>query len=498
MPEEKLLKKLISSIWFILVCATILIAPLSGFAEKRADGAMDDSFLNSSSSNQTTSNSRWMLHGFMENENYFPVSETSSRESTSILKEETRLNVNIRYGSHSYYARVIADFYHYQQPTAYALPRQSESGEIQEAYLHAGDLYSLRIGKQLFHWGRADLFPVTNFLDQRDYRELFSQDKEDQRQGVYAIKGKLIWKNFSFESALVPVFSPPLLPQIDQEGKRPFWNLVPESYTLDIPEAMQPYFGGSQQISLQPQLVESQHPGTAWKHISGALRGGYTAANLDLFISYYHGLDNRPLLLADAKISGTTPPWSVTSVTIQPQYESIDQFGLETALSLGRFSIRAEGSYTMQKSLVVKDEYTLSQQSDGAHLLPKVQKAPYFAYTIGVDANLWGDDGRVLLEWTQAIPGQHQSRYADELFTNILLLRIEDKFFNKQLTIEAGSLLRPDHESIGYAPYLNFGWDFQNGLEIKMGAMVFGASSEPLFAMLADNDFFFLKARYSF
>ncbi len=61
--------------------------------------------------------------------------------------------------------------------------------------------FDLRIGKQIFSWGKADAFNPTDNLNPRDYIDLFV---EEEKIGVPAINLLYYWRDFAFDLVFIP------------------------------------------------------------------------------------------------------------------------------------------------------------------------------------------------------------------------------------------------------------------------------------------------------
>ncbi len=84
---------------------------------------------------------------------------------------------------------------------------------LREAYVNwdAGNA-SIRAGKQIIVWGRADRFNPTDVITPRNY-EILSRDDDDQRFGAEGVQLKyLITEQYSFTSLALPAFRSSRIP----------------------------------------------------------------------------------------------------------------------------------------------------------------------------------------------------------------------------------------------------------------------------------------------
>lgn len=459
-------------------------------AEKNLDDKIlgDENSQNSNPSKPGNQNS-WRISGFLENENFFQLREEPGDGKGSIVKEEGRLNLNLKYGSDFFYGKLVSDLYFYPQNDYYTQARESGTIELQEAYVQMGEKLQLRIGKQLFQWGNADMFHVSNFFDQPDLREMFASDKEDLYKGVYAIKGKIIWRSFSLEAALMPVYSGPLYP-----GENSFWTFTPSSVQFSIPAEYQAAFGGMTSLNLPPVFSDQNDQTATWNNSSYGIRAGGTLGWLDFYLSYFHGISNAVSFYSEINLD-------TMQLNTSPISEKEDSVGLNLAFNIDRFAIRIESNYTPNKLAAVENSYSLKDVNGTQFLSQDLMRAHYFNYTFGIDANLWGDDGRILAEWTHGVylENEETRNNLEENFLNqLLLLRLEDSFVQKHLKIEIGAILRPDSKQIGWAPFADVTWDFFNGIELAAGTLIFYGNGEELFSLFDNYDYTYLKAKVVF
>ena len=72
--------------------------------------------------------------------------------------------------------------------------------------------FDLKVGKQIFSWGKADGFNPTDNLNPRDYVDLFV---EEEKIGVPAINLLYYWNDFTFDLIFIPTYTPTRLPLLN-------------------------------------------------------------------------------------------------------------------------------------------------------------------------------------------------------------------------------------------------------------------------------------------
>ncbi len=475
------------------VIITFLVTPLFPATEEELDRELLSGAGTGKSRDADLKEKNFDLHGFLESVNQVSIPEKGKRKKSGeygIVKLEERGRLNVRLGSMNYHGIAVLDYYYYPEPGsgsetsgAYTPPRESERIEAQELYLRGGEILQFRLGKQLFSWGSADMFPVTNYFDQPDFREFFAVDKDERNEGVPALSLKLIFGNFSLEAAGTPVHNPALLPP-----RGSFWELNPEPVALPG-------------ISLPVTVEEEERLQGGLSNASFGGRFGGTVGDLDFHLSCYNGI-NPTVILKPELVNSSAGP----SIGMKPLSKRIDAYGIDAAFALGRFSFRGEASYSRKMIAVRETDAAVLQTgllqitgtgSTDAEISPW-EKVPSFAYTVGADYKLWGNNGLILIEWMDSRYLENRERYIEPLITEVLLLRLEDKFFNESLEAEIGTVLRPKKDKPGYLVTFSLAWNFQNGLSIGAGGYIFQGNDDELFSLFENKDLVYLKASMEF
>ncbi len=393
---------------------------------------------------QAKKKSNWEIYGFLESTGHFGISDAE------VVKMEARAKLNFKYtlGLGHFYAKTVLDIYFYPRLDNVANPRNSGGIEAQELYIGGGDKFQFKIGKQLFSWGAADLFPITNYFDQRDMREFIAIDKEDKYEGVLGISIKYLIGDFALEAAFTPVHNPALLP-----AKESFWSFIP---------------GVSVKADPLPAKL---------KYASYAFRGGGTIGSLDFHLSYYNGINSN---LVFKSVPGPL-------FGIKPYYGKVQTFGIDLSYAVGKLAVRAEGTYTPAMFAI-----------SGSNPDAPVQMAHYLSYVIGADYNLWGQNGNILIEWMQGKYLKDAASYRSPFLTDMLLVRLTDKFFDQRLEGELAALFRLKHSIPGYAITADLTWKVRSEFSISTGAYFFVGNNDELFDLFDKKDMVYFKAKLEF
>lgn len=481
---------------FFLFCMMLFIikSPVFALSEQELDEQLlGDISGDDVSNSDAVTGSLWQIFGFLESLNHFYIPEQGRDETSEyrIIKLESRGRLDAKYGTPAYFAKTVMDVYFYPykenenpEEPEWENPRDSGSIEIQELYLKGGNKFQFKIGKQLFSWGTADMFQITNYFDQPDQREYFAVDKDERYEGIPAVSFMLLIGNFSIEAAGTPVHNPALLPEDNN-----FWHSDPDPVTTPMGE-------------LPVVIKQSETLPANGENASFGVRTGGTIKDLDFHFSYFNGINSN--IIYRPELTGT----STTDMLIElrPYYDRIQAFGFDSAFIISKLSVRAEAFYS-HNMIAVKETDQAALQNGIAEItiagstdteISDVERAPYFSYTAGADYNLWGNNGLILIEWMQGRYLRDRDEYIEPLINEMLLIRIQDKFFNESLEAEIAAILRPDGTDTGYALTGELTYDFKNGLTIGAGGIFFTGKEDELFSLFNDKDMVFLKARMTF
>jgi len=176
---------------------------------------------------------------------------------------------------------------------------------LEELYLDVYfDNFDLRLGKQIFAWGKADEVNPTDNLGAEDLQDLF----DDRDIGVIAARVNYYIGDWQIEAAIVPFFTPTRLPTRDSR-----FSFVPPATPVPV---------------LDPLLPDKRLENMQW-----GVRLLKTIKSWDLSASYYDGIYHVPVVRF---IPGTG---------IQPIYEGVRVLGGDFARQFGKLGSRGEVGY---------------------------------------------------------------------------------------------------------------------------------------------------------
>ncbi|MCK5248334.1 MAG: hypothetical protein KAJ98_00125, partial [Spirochaetaceae bacterium] len=186
---------------------------------------------------------------------------------------------------------------------------------VRELYM---DLYfnsiDLRIGKQKIIWGKGDGVFITDVVSPLDLSEFLTQEFEEIRLGVTALKMDWYVSALTFELIWIPVFSPTIMPDADspwnQKGMVPDTSTYEPGFTLDNSE-------GFAKVSYMGSVIDVE------------LMGGYMWDDL-------------------ATVNNVGPPPPLTA-----QYDRVGLLGGSFSTDISGVIFRGEGAYYMGRNFTV-------------------------------------------------------------------------------------------------------------------------------------------------
>lgn len=445
---------------------------------------------------------RWECFGFIENVNNFGMPFTDDIDDYELVKAEIRNRLNVKYGINELYGKVVLDTWLYCHRFDEKDITRMGFVDAQEVFLGGGkSWFQFKLGKQLFSWGTGDAFQVTDYLDQADIRQFFAIDKDDRYRGVWALSMKFLIGDYAIETAVTPVHAPVLLPYHDS-----FWAMNFEKTGPIDTRYSRSYTG---ELNLEKT--------------SFVVRGGGTAGAFDFHLSYFNGMCNimimKPTLKGSAVYYSATPftvDPSASYIHLQPYYDRVNSLGFDCAFTIEKLSVRMEMLFTPDMYAIRKPDQDQVMQSiidsmmAAMPLTPgqsfsttsdfvSMKQVPYLAYVIGADYNLWGENGRILVEWVHGVYLiDDYDTYMEPMMTKILVMRVEDKLVDERLELELGCIMRPDNKEPGWALTGEIGWDFKNGLSIALGGYGFFGNDDDLFKLLDNKDMIYTRVRYEY
>ena len=299
--------------------------------------------------------------------------------------------------------------------------------KIKEAYFdYSSSWWSLRAGRQIAAWGKADDIQITDILCPQDSSCLIAADYSESRMGIDALRLSLNGSQAQIDAYYIPFFTPATLPFAK---KNPLHNYVfPDSVddiTITMPESINDF-----------ELPEKKLYNSEF-----ALRLSAYFSMMDLSLYGFYGWDDEPFMAYT---------YDTSEITVSGEYKRLCMIGSDAAIPCGNFVFRFEAAFFPDRYIQTNDEYQAAKQDAGEEF-DSAKKHHQVLALAGVD---W-DAGSGFTFTAQYVAdylyGSDDS--IDELdrkrFEHKATLSIDKTLLNETLTLSAsGALDLKDYSSV--------------------------------------------------
>lgn len=345
---------------------------------------------------------------------------------------------------------------------------------LDEAYinLYLGN-FDVRVGKQIYAWGRADGFNPTDNLTAWDFSDLL--DTDDEKIGVVSARANYYVGDWSVETVVVPTFTASLLPA---GATSRWWPELPA--TVPNPRDPQSTLAASYTFA-RPIL-----PDESAKNVQYAVKLSGLARGWDFSVSWFDGFDDLPAIHATTVVDSAL---TTAEITLQSRYHRRRAIGSDFATAFGGLGLRGEAAYY------------LTEDWDGTD--PAIDD-PYLQYVLGLDYTfrdvLPGKDLFVLLQWVQEV--QMPDRNTIYRLTDL------NHLFRKSLIAKAdlslGEFAKLTFEGVvnfetdGWWARPGLEWSVTDGVKLLAAADLLGGPDDSFFGGFRDNRRLQFRLKYSF
>jgi hypothetical protein len=315
------------------------------------------------------------------------------------------------------------------------------SGRVREAYVDFdAEPFSLRAGRQIIAWGRADRINPTDSLSPRDFT-LLVPDDEQQRNGIDALR---------LRYAINPELS--------------VTAVVAKSEAHVTPAG-----------SLPPNLVLAEPPrDTEW-----ALKLDRSGSGIDWSVSYFDGLSRA----VRYRLDFTNP----RSPLFRGDVERVQKLGADFAVAQGAWTLRGEIAHSRIGASCAACPSDVRRVSS-AVLGGDVDFAETMNFNVQVFANLKEDfaDPAGLTGVREALAlGLNRLNTDYGARETGLTLRLSDRLLNDKLRWEISAVLDVSGNSYTIRPRLSYA--VNDHLRLSAGVDHFEGSSQSYFGALTKN-----------
>ena len=413
----------------------------------------------------------YSVSGYAESEDYIGLNtnytDSDGKEKACPRKAEAHVKLNMTCGTESILLKTTVNGYGYMAGFGMTSPGYENTvivPELYASYVKPG--FDIQAGKQVIRWGTADTVNPTSYFNPYDLTENFLKDNDELFRGVYALAGKILFNDYSFQAVITPGHTPALLPSSNSP-----WQLVFPNVTLGA-------------ITLPNKGVQTTETlDTSLNNTGCGLRFTGNGHGMDFSLSCYRGPDRDVILKPELVMDMTNP--ANAHIVMVPQYDIISSVGGDIAFTVSNITFQAEATWTKDKP--APTDYT---RTSGTSFM---EKNGFLFWDVG---GTWISDNNftVIVEYIDGSYTKDPNRYMTPLFSKLVSTTITKKILDDHLTIGLKGLYGTARKDSLLMPSLE--WDFQNGFHIKLAGGIFFGPPDTLFGSYNERDIISLMVRY--
>ena len=312
--------------------------------------------------------------------------------------------------------------------------------KLREAYIDwKGEMFALRIGRQVVSWGKADDIQITDVLNPRDETNVVAADYSESKLGVDAVRLSLLTDKTQVDAYWIPFFTPSILPLA--KGNPLHSRIFPEEVDgigINYPEKYDDFELPEKRLS-KSEL---------------ALRASSYTSVADLSLYGFYGWDDLPLIRYNPNIvfgDGEDMPATSYTIDVTGEYKRMYMIGADAAIPAGDFVFRLEGAYFPKRHFQTDINSQLFKYSEDSR--PASKRKNLVLGLAGLD---WTPSGgwTITAQYVADAVIDHDSDLERNEFEHQATLSIEKSILNETLTIMASGALDL--------------WDFSTASELEL------------------------------
>ena len=327
---------------------------------------------------------------------------------------------------------------------------------LREAWLeYAAESWSLRMGRQIIVWGKADGLRITDNICPVDYRDFMNRQRDDLRLPVTAALLRVSGDTFSTEAIWIPEFRHSL-----------------------YPEAEDPW-GALFAVGKSPLIREKKRktPDLSLENSEIGLRtSGYFPA-FDVSLSALYTWDDNPAYGSEVEWTASGPRIAVT-----PEHKRVTILGADVSVPWSDFVFRAEGALFLGRHISSTEPGNAPRRKDAIKWLVGADWSP-------------GNDWTLTAQFSDEQILRHEANLSQKEHRHIATLNVSKKFLNQTLTLSGMAYAFTDDKAI--ASRFQAEYSVMDGMTLTAGLDIIdggNGSYEPF----KKNSQLWMKLKYSF
>lgn len=319
---------------------------------------------------------------------------------------------------------------------------------LKEAYMDwKGDLFALRIGRQIAAWGKADEIQIADILCPKDEANSLALKYKDLPLGIDAVRFSVVTDNAQADVYWIPFFTPSTMPLA---RKNPF-----HPYTF--PDSME----GVPVLS-PSNYTDFDSPEKKLSNSEYAVRGSLYTSHVDLSVYGFYGWDDLPFMKYMPVLNNAG---DISGINIQGEYRRMAMIGADAAVPVGDFVLRFECAYFPNRHIQTSAEYQKKRLSNGLSI-QATKKSHQIVALAGFDWSL-RDGWTVTAQYIGDVICNYHTAIERNQFNHQATLSIEKPLLNETLVLSASGAL--DLRDLASTSELEIEWKMSDS--ITLGAL---------------------------
>lgn len=336
---------------------------------------------------------------------------------------------------------------------------------IKEAYIDFGnDFASLRAGKQIIIWGKADGVQIVDIICPQDNTTLAGSSIKDKRIAVDAALFNLHSEMLSLDLVAVPVFTGAKMPvKSDNPLNAIMFPAKSEGKTI--------------------VWEEDENVDFTLNNMQGGVRFSAWLPFADFAASFYTGLDHNAVYTAKADSS---------KITMSSNHKRLWMAGFETAVPAGNFVLRAESAFIAGRNFSGK-----KWEDNGGSMECVPHKSRQLCALAGFDWNIAG--ATVTAQYIEDILLDYDSVEIErKKRMPKATLSLEKSFLHDLLTLSFSGIMNLNDKDCAFCPSAEY--EISDSLKVKAGSDIYtkGQDSSSTYGKLKEASCAHIRLTYSF
>ena len=316
---------------------------------------------------------------------------------------------------------------------------------LKEAYMDwKGDLFALRIGRQIAVWGKADDIQIADILCPKDEANRLARSYKDTPLGIDAVRLSIVTDNAQADAYWIPFFTPNTLPLAKGNPFHQFTFpgsmegvpvLSPSNYTdLDSPEK---------------KLANSEY----------ALRGSLYTSHVDLSIYGFYGWDDMPFMKYVPVMNASG---DINAINVLGEYKRMAMVGADAAVPLGDFVLRFECAYFPNRHIQTSAEYQKNRLSNGLG----IKSTKQCHQIIGLAGFDWSlrDGFMITVQYVGDVICNYNNALERNQYDNQATLSLEKPLLNETVVLSASGAV--DLRDLSTTSEIEIQWKFSDSITL--------------------------------